>query len=96
MIKKLFVVYLLLCIALLPGCSGKNEQTSPATSEESTSNTNQDEQQVQNEEETKQDEQITSDSDDLAYLTSQYRDPRYKAIINGPNLINFFEAFSNL
>jgi hypothetical protein len=36
------------------------------------------------------------DYEEFDYLTSEYRDPTYKATINGPNLNSFFEYSSQL
>ncbi len=85
------VLYLLLITAMLvafPSCGGNNggdEGEANEIGQEGRENNDQTEQ-----------PEVEESDDDLSYLGSTYRIPRYDAVINGPNLQSFLEVYSQL
>ena len=94
--KRIILLTLLLVFAvLLPGCGGKEDKTVDITQTKQPAANN--DQQGQDKDKGKEtDKQDPSNSDELAYLTNVYQEPRYRFIINGPNLISFFEGSAQL
>ena len=94
--KRIILLTLLLVFAvLMPGCGGKDGKTVDITqTKQPSANNNQQEQDKDKGKETEKEE--PSNSDDLSYLTTTYQDPDNDAVINGPNLRSFYEAFSQL
>ena len=94
--KRIILLTLLLVFAvLMPGCGGKDGKTVDITqTKQPAANNDQQGQDKDKGKETEKEE--PSNSDDLSYLTTTYQDPDNDAVINGPNLISFYEAASQL
>ncbi len=90
--KKSICIALLLGMVLsMTGCvEKKNEPTNPIHTEQPAENNST----TQKENENKNNGKKNYEKFD--YLTNTYREPEYKATIDGPNLISFFDAASQV